>query len=382
MTHARIFCDTSAVFSRARQAEVRDRWCRIHIRRENQMRVPLTVRKLLLGFAVVLVICVAAYLRFHRSKPVLEAAYAGNRQVILWDSSAEIREAIGTFKYGDRLDVLDHFQQQVKVRAATGQVGWVAQSDLLSVDLWQKMQDLDVRAAASPVEARGSTRVISNLHVVPGRESPRLRQIGKGIPVELFERQAVEVPAATPALTAAAAHGDEGDTTGPPAAARKEDWWLVRAKLADQTTVAGWILGRFLDLDVPAPLPDYASSAGLRIAAWFELNRVADVSGGVRPQYLVAGTRGPEGQPCDFTQMRVFTWGRQSQRYETAFVASDLCGKLPVKLTSASGGDASFTFEDWSSGTSQRRLYQMHQTSVRRVREPGDAPVKRKHTHG
>ena len=70
------------------------------------MRVPLTVRKLLLGFVVVLVICVALYLRFHRSTPVLEAAYVGNRQVILWDSNAEIREAIGTFKYGDRLDVL------------------------------------------------------------------------------------------------------------------------------------------------------------------------------------------------------------------------------------------------------------------------------------
>jgi hypothetical protein len=346
------------------------------------MRVPLTVRKLLLGFVVVLVICVAAYVRFHRAKPVLEVVYVGSRQAILWDSNAEIREAIGTFKYGDRLDVLDHFQQQVKVRAATGQIGWVAQSDLLSVDLWQKMQDLDARAVASPVEARGSTRVISNLHVAPGRESPRLRQIGKGIPVELFERQAVEVPAATTSLTAAAAHGDEGDTAAPSAPERKEDWWLVRAKLADQATVAGWILGRFVDLDVPAPLPDYASSAGLRIAAWFELNRVADGSGTARPQYLVVGTRGPEGQPCDFTQMRVFTWGRQSERYETAFVASDLCGKLPVKLTPIPGGDASFAFVDWSSGTSQQRLYQMHQTSVRRVRELGEAPVKRKHTHG
>jgi hypothetical protein len=381
MTHARIFCDTSAVFFQAWQPDPRDRWCRIHIQRENQMRVPLVIRKLLLGFVVVLVISLAAYLRFHHSKPVLEVDYAGNRQVILWDSSAEIREPIGTLKYGDRLDVLDHFQQQVKVRAATGQIGWVAQSDLLSVDLWQKMQDLETRATASPVEARGSTRVISNLHIVPGRESPRLRQIGKGIPVEMFERQAVEVPAAATAPTPAAAHGDEGDSAGAPTAARKEDWWLIRAHLTDQTTVAGWILGRFVDLDVPAPLPDYASSAGLRIAAWFELNRVADLSGGVRPQYLVVGTRGPEGQPCDFTQARVFTWGKQSQRYETAFVASDLCGKLPVKLMRAAGGDASFTFEDWSSGNSQQRLYQMHQTSVRRVREPGEAPAKRKHTH-
>src|SRR5277367_3014730 len=164
MAHARTFCDTSAVLSRARATDARGRWCRIHIQRENKMHVPLTVRKLLLGFVVVLVICLAAYLRFHHAKPVLDVAYAGSRQAILWDSSAEVREPIGTLKYGDRVDVLDHFQQQVKVRTTAGLIGWVAQSDLLSVDLWQKMQDLEEKAASSPVEARGSTKVISNLH--------------------------------------------------------------------------------------------------------------------------------------------------------------------------------------------------------------------------
>lgn len=336
------------------------------------------IRKLLLGFVVVLVICFGAYLRLHHAKGPLETAYAGSRQVILWSTSAEIREPVGTLKYGDRLDVLGHFQQQVRVRTKAGQTGWVAQGDLLSVDLWQKTQDLEARTAASPVEARGSTRVLSNLHIVAGRESPKLRQIGKGVPVELFERQAVDVPAA--ATAPAAARSDEGEAP----AVRKEDWWLVRAHVADQTDVSGWILARFVDLDVPAPLPDYASSAGMRIAAWFELNRVADLSGGMRPQYLVVGTHGPEGQTCDFTQLRVFTWGRQSQRYETAFVASDLCGKLPVKLTAATapGGDAAFSFEDLSDGAPQQRVYRMHQTVVRRVKEQGDEPEKRKHAHG
>jgi hypothetical protein len=344
------------------------------------------IRKLLIGFAVILVFCLAAYLRFHHPKPVLEVAYAGNRQVILWDTSAEIREAIATLKYGDRLDVLDRFQQQDKVRTTTGLTGWVAQSDLLSVDLWQKMQDLEGKTAASPVEAYGHTRVISNLHVVPGRESPRLRQIAKGIPVELFERQAIELPAATTTAAPApsTAHSDEQGSVDALPATRKEDWWLVRAHLADQTTVPGWILGRFVDLDVPAPLPDYASSAGVRITAWFELNRIADTAGGERPQYLIVGTRGSEGQPCDFTLMRVYTWGKQRQRYETAFVESDFCGKLPLKLTRATGpdGDVAFSFEDWTGGTSQQRTYQMHQTAVRRVRVPGEAPGgKRKRPH-
>jgi hypothetical protein len=345
--------------------------------------VARVIRKLLLGFAVVVVICLAAYLRFHHAKPPLDVAYAGNRQVIIWDTSAEIREPIGTLKYGDRLDVLDRFQQQVKVRTALGLTGWVAQSDLLSVDLWQKMQDLEAKTAASAVEAHGYTRVISNLHVVPGRESPRLRQIAKGIPVELFERQAMDVPAANMAPAATPPHSDDSDAAGTPPAARKEDWWLVRAHLADKTTVPGWILGRFVDLDVPAPLPDYASSAGLRITTWFELNRVGDSAGGERPQYLIVGTRGPEGQPCDFTLMRVFTWGNQRQRYETGFVESDVCGKLPVKLTRAStlGGDATFSFADWSSGASEQRTYLMHQTVVRRVKAAGELSGKRKRPH-
>ncbi len=345
------------------------------------MPVPRSIRKLLIGFAVVLVVCVAAYLKFHHLKPVLEVAYAGNKQVILWDSSAEIREVSATLKYGDRLDVLDHFQQQAQVRTTSGLVGWVAESDLLSVDLWQKMRDLEALAAASPVEARGSTRVISNLHVGPGRESPRLRQLAKGLPVELFQRQSVEVPVAATAQSAA--HSDDADAAAPPAV-KKEDWWLVRAHLGDETTVTGWILGRFVDLDVPPPLPDYASSAGMRIAAWFELNRVTDLQGGEKPQYLVVGTKGPEGQACDFTQMRVFTWGKQSQRYETAFVASDLCGKLPVRITRPGGasGDPTFSFQDLTDGSGQERAYRMHQTVVRRVKQPGDVPERRKRPHG
>jgi hypothetical protein len=346
------------------------------------MPVPRVIRKLLLGFAVVLVVCLAAYLKFHHSKPVLEVAYAGNKQVILWNSSAEIREASATLKYGDRLDVLDHFQQEAKVRTNDGLVGWVAQSDLLSVDLWQKMRDLEATAASSPVEAHGSTRAISNLHVAPGRESPRLRQVNKGIPVELFLRQPVEAPVA--AAPRGAVHADDPDGASAAPAARKQDWWLVRAHLADDTTATGWILGRFVDLDVPAPLPDYASSAGMRVSAWFELNRVADLQGGARPQYLMVGTKGPEGQWCDFTQLRVFTWGRQSQRYETAFVASDLCGKLPVKISRPGGanGDPAFSFQDLTDGRLRERVYQMRQTVVRRVKQPGEAPENRKHPRG
>lgn len=336
------------------------------------------MRKLLLGFVLVLVVSMAAYLHFHRSRRAPEVAYAANREVTLWSSAAQVREPVAVVGYGDRLDVLDRFQDQVKVRTAVGVTGWTTQANLLSADFWQKAQELDKKTAALPVEARGHTRVLSNLRLGPGRAFPRIRQLSKAIPVELFERQAVDVPSASPAA------GEPEDTGVEPPQAKKEDWWLVRAHLPDEATLSGWLLGRFVDLDVPAPLPDYASAAGMHIAAWFELNRAVDASGNAKPQYLVVGTRGPEGQPCDFTMLRVYTWSKQRQRYETAFVESDVCGKLPVKLTppEARSGDVMFTFEDWSKGTSLQRTYHMRQNIVRRVKEAGQAPAAERHTHG
>jgi hypothetical protein len=351
------------------------------------------MRKLLLGFVLLLVIAGAVFLRFHHGRGPREVAYAGNREVTLWSTSAQVREPVGTLSYGDRLEILERFQDQVQVRTVAGVTGWITANDLLSADLWQKAKNLESETAKSPAQARGRTKALSNLRIEPGRESLRIRQLNKAIPLDLFERRAVEVPQpssgagekeavpGTPAARSVETSARALSTTQ--AAPRKEDWWLVRAHLADGTTAAGWLLGRFVNLDVPSPLPDYANSAGMHIVVWFELNRVIDSAGSAKPQYLLTGTRGPEGQPCDFTLMRVYTWGMQAERYETAFVASDVCGKLPVKVTqpAAPGGDAFFTFEDWSNGASQQRTYRMHQTIVRRVGEAGPRPARRKHAH-
>jgi cell division septation protein DedD len=352
------------------------------------------MRKILIGFVVVAVIAVAAYFHLHRPTPPVEAAYAANREVTVWSTTAQVRSPVATANFGEPLGIMSRYGDQVQVRTATGIVGWVGEHDLLSAEFWQKAKDLDSTTSALPIEAHGHTRVLSNLHLDPGRDSARIRQVNKGVPIELFERRVeavpppVSSPTSSPASSSASTPATQEASAAAPAStpspnAKKEDWWLVRAHLPDQTTMSGWIIGRFIDLDVPAPLPDYASSAGMRIVAWFELNRVSDAAGDAKPQYLVVGDRGAEGQPCDFTLMRVFTWGAQRDRYETAFVESDVCGKLPVKLTraTASGGDASFTFEDLSGGAPEQRLYRMHQTIVRRVHQggaPGAKPASHK----
>jgi hypothetical protein len=115
-----------------------------------------------------------------------------------------------------------------------------------------------------------------------------------------------------------------------------------------------------------------ASSANIRPVAWFELNRVTDDEG-EHPQYLVAGTKGPEGQPCDFTNMRVYTWYSKKQRYETAFIENDLCGALPIKVGRDVKGEPEFRFDE-KGGAKEERVYRLIQTVVRRVREEGAKP--------
>jgi hypothetical protein len=339
------------------------------------------IRKLLIGFALVLIFAFAAYRHFHHAKPPLETAYIGSRQVTLWSTAAQVREPVATMTFGDRVDVLDRFEDEVKVRTTAGVIGWTDQEQLLSAEFWRQGQELESETAQMPIQARGHTRVLTNLHIDPARDAARIRQLDKDVPVDLYERRTVAVPSAS---TANVAETSENL----PVEAKKEDWWLVRAHVQapskDDQTLSGWVLGRFLDLDVPEPLPNYASSAGMRIVAWYELNHVIDELGAARPQYLVLGTRSGEGQPCDFTLIRVFTWGKQKDRYETAFVESDLCGKLPLNVTASRmpGGDAAFSFEDWSMGKSDARTYHMHQTIVRLERADGSEPVKRKHGRG
>jgi len=326
----------------------------------------------------VLLCALGLYLRFHHSAPALEIAYVGNRQATVWSTSAQVREPISTVSFGERVDVLQRFQDQVKIRTPKGEVGWVQEHDLLSADLWQMLKDLETKSAGMAVEASGHTRVLSNLHFGPGRETPRVRQLNKDVRLELLTRQPAEVTAALPGAPGNGSGSQTGDqeSTSQPVGTKKEDWWLVRAHTTDQGVLAGWLLGRFIDLDVPAPLPDYASSAGMRIVAWAILNEVTDPSGARKPQYLLLGAHGPEGQPCDFTSMRGYTWSGKRSSYETAFVESNMCGKLPIQLTrpASPGGDVTFSFEDLSGKAPEKREYFMRQTIIRRVRAPGEAP--------
>ena len=139
--------------------------------------------------------------------------------------------------------------------------------------------------------------------------------------------------------------------------------------------VAGWVIARFIELDLPDPVREGAASANIHPLAWFELNRVSDPSGD-KPQYLVGATRGPEGQPCDFTALRVYTWNARRSRYETAFIENNLCGQMPIRLGKGSKDEPEFRFRVVNRNK-EERVYRLMQTVVRRIREPGEASGKR-----
>jgi hypothetical protein len=288
--------------------------------------------------------------------------------------------------FGERVDVVGKRNDYVKVRTNSGAVGWVESKQWMEPALWQRSIKLLEQTRGMPVQARGRTKVSTNLKVLPGRIEPRLYQFGRNVPVEVVGRAVADWVQVL----------DEKDASNDPQGAKKEDWFLVRGvatrppgessargaestnttQPGDQTVpIAGWVVARFVELDLPDPVREGASSANLRPVAWFELNRVSDPSGD-KPQYLVAAARGPEGQVCDFTALRVYTWYIKRSRYETAFIENNLCGQMPVRIGKGPKGEPEFRFNVIGSGK-QERVYRLIQTVVRRVRQPGETVGKR-----
>lgn len=354
-----------------------------------------------------LILAALIYWRVHQSSPkALSIGFVGERDVILWNTLAQVRESVGEVHYGDRVEVLRTEGPAVQVRTASGALGWIRDSrQVMDSDLWDKSAALLDRARTLPVQARGRTKTVSNLRVAPGRDGQRVFQLARGTRVLILERAVADAPQGPEENSQA--QGDKSSAADDDKP-KQEDWLLVLRAIDSQTTadtgspsgasmeakratgdavsagpvasqssllavgglagpVAGWVLARFVEMDLPGPVKDLAGTADMRVIAWFELNRVPDGSGGEAPQYLVAGSHGGEGSACDFTMLRVYTWSMARKRYETAYVESDLCGRLPIRTSSGARGPE-FHFSDVNEGGAERK-YVMFQTSVRRVKD-------------
>jgi len=314
----------------------------------------------------------------HGGGRVLEIAYVSGVQAILRDHVAAVYEKTGVVKNGERVEVLDHDRRFVKVRTATGAMGWVEQRYLVGQDVYDQIQKLTADNQNDPVQAQGSTRNDTNLHVEPGRDSEHLYQISSGEKLSLLKRGTAEkLGAGAPPSRTAIAGGNlqngnpqKNDKKNPPLI---EDWWLVR----DSHSRVGWVLARMIDLDIPLDVAQYAE--GQRIVAFFVLNQVQDGDKKVA-QYLTVVTEPKDGLPFDFNQIRVFTWNVKRHRYETAY-RERMEGVLPVTVAQENfdkeGLLPAFTIRvKDDNGKVSERKYKLNTPIVRRVLAPGEEPVR------
>jgi SH3-like domain-containing protein len=298
---------------------------------------------------------------------VQEIAYVSSPQAILRDRVSAVFSKTGTVKNGDRVQVLERERRFARVRAASGEEGWIEQRSLVPQQVYDAFQKLSQQVQNSPIQASGTTRNDTNIHLDPGRETEHLYLLNQGSKVSILKRATAEktVPGAMAKPASA-----KNESSKPPTVAM-EDWWLIR----DTDGRVGWVLARFVDLDVPLEIAQYAE--GQRIVAFFVLNQVADGDKKV-PQYLVVLTEPKDGLPFDYNQVRVFTWNIKKHRYETAYREHNLDGLLPVTLSQENfdkeGVLPVFVLQvKDDSGNLTPRKYKMNTPIVRRVLAPGEA---------
>jgi SH3-like domain-containing protein len=298
---------------------------------------------------------------------VQEIAYVSVPQAILRDRLSAVFSKTGAVKNGDRVQILERERRFARVRTASGTEGWIEQRSLVSQSVYDGFQKLSQQEQNAPVQATGTTRNDTNIHLDPGRETEHLYQLNQGSKVSILKRATAEKT--VPGLVAKPASTNKNEAPKPVQPAM-EDWWLIR----DPDGRVGWVLARMVDLDVPLEIAQYAE--GQRLIAFFVLDQVADGDKKV-PQYLVLLSEPKDGLPFDYNQVRVFTWNVKHHRYETAYREHNLNGVLPVTISQENFDKEGLLpvfvlrVKDDNGNISERK-YKMNSPIVRRVLAPGE----------
>jgi len=319
------------------------------------VKTPIRLLARSTALALVALLVLSACGRSHRKG---EPAYVSAPQANLRDRVAAIYNKVGTIKNAERVEIMDRDKRFALVRTANGSQGWVEQRYLVTEKVFNGFQKLAQEQHDNVAQATAVTRNETNLHLEPGRDTDHLYQELQGAKLSILKRGISEkrIPGTTPA---------EG------AVKPTEDWWLVR----DSDGHVGWALGRLIDVDVPLEVAQYAE--GQRIIASFILSEVADGEKKIS-QYLVLLNEPKDGQPTDYSQIRVFTWNVKKHRYETAY-RERINGNLPVTIShedfDKEGNLPVFVLHvPDDSGNVVDRKYKLNNPIVRRVLAPGEQP--------
>ena len=301
-----------------------------------------------------------------RTRQSAEIAYVSAPQAFLREQVATVFNKTGTVKNGERVEVLGRDRRFVHVRTSAGVEGWVEQRYLVTDKIYDAFQKLAQQEQSSPVQATGSTRNQTNLHLDSDRDSEHLYQLDQGAKISIIKRAAREK--ALPGAARPSSAKSEAKAT--PA---MEDWWLVR----DSQGHTGWVLARLIDIDVPLEIAQYAE--GQRIIACFPLREVIDQEKKV-PEYLAVLSENKDGMPFDFNAIRVFTWNVRRHRYETAYRERNLNGLLPVSVSHENFDKEGelpvfiVRVKD-DAGNVGERKYKLNSPIVKRVLAAGESPA-------
>lgn len=264
------------------------------------------------GVIVVLAIGGVAYYHYvyapQRSMATGEVEYVLPESLPVVDTTAEVRRVIATLHSGQQVRVTASFADWAGLRLAERQTGWVPAKDLLDAQTYDEDQELLKSEQESPVQSAGHINTVANVHLKPSRGALAVGRILPGQRVDVYDRRLVE-------RDTSAAGG-----SGKPI---RDVWYLVRS-----VSTGGWVLGDFVDLDVPQGLAPYAQ--GINMVAWMPLDTVDDAGRQV-PQYLAADRIGR--RDVDFNHIRVFTWWLKRHEYVTAYVESNLDGYFPITVS-------------------------------------------------
>src|SRR5205807_6749456 len=138
-------------------------------------------RRLLIAVPLLCLVAVAAWM-FRPKRETQSEAFVSEKVAPVLSGIAQVRQQVGELHYGERVEVLSKRNEYMKVRTPGGAIGWVEAHQLMEPALWQRSIKLLERVRDMPVQARGRTKVSTNLRVLPGRTEPRLYQIARNGP--------------------------------------------------------------------------------------------------------------------------------------------------------------------------------------------------------
>jgi hypothetical protein len=253
------------------------------------------------------------YLRRPEKHPTpSEVAYVLPPTLDVEDTPAILRRTVATVQNGAKLVVLGKTEHWAEVRIPSGIEGWVPLESLQAAGSFDNGLALLKQLEQKQIQAVGHTDTDVNLHLKPALDAPVLARLPANLHIDVYDRRIVPREVKPAQLSGKA---------------RTDVWYEVRT-----TDRAGWMLGRFVDLDVPPGLAMYAQ--GVNLVAWLVLDDVDD-GGHQVPQYIAADRIGV--RDFDFNHIRVFTWWKKHHRYVTAYVQSGVDGYFPILVNHIAG---------------------------------------------